>query len=79
MELNCISITTPQALHEALAEALHFPQWYGHNLDALYDCLTDLETPTFLTLMNFPSWAETFLEVFQEAAEENDLLHITIQ
>jgi RNAse (barnase) inhibitor barstar len=30
---------------EALAEigtALNFPAWYGHNLDALYDCLVDL-------------------------------------
>lgn len=26
----------------AIAEALEFPDWYGHNLDALYDCLTDL-------------------------------------
>ena len=23
-------------------EALHFPDWYGHNLDALYDCLLGL-------------------------------------
>ncbi|WP_229795280.1 barstar family protein [Saccharothrix coeruleofusca] len=26
----------------AIGEALEFPDWYGHNLDALYDCLTDL-------------------------------------
>ena len=24
------------------AAALSFPDWFGHNLDALYDCLTDL-------------------------------------
>ena len=24
-----------------LGEALHFPEWYGGNLDALHDCLTD--------------------------------------
>lgn len=24
-----------------LGGALHFPDWYGHNLDALHDCLTD--------------------------------------
>jgi RNAse (barnase) inhibitor barstar len=23
-------------------EVLHFPHWYGHNLDALGDCLHDL-------------------------------------
>jgi hypothetical protein len=26
----------------AIADALSFPDWFGHNLDALYDCLTDL-------------------------------------
>jgi|SRR4051812_25718327 RNAse (barnase) inhibitor barstar len=27
---------------EAIAAALSFPDWFGRNLDALYDCLTDL-------------------------------------
>ncbi|GAA1282315.1 barstar family protein [Saccharothrix xinjiangensis] len=26
----------------AIAEAMGFPDWFGHNLDALYDSLTDL-------------------------------------
>ena len=30
------------ALLERLAAALHFPDWFGGNWDALYDCLTDL-------------------------------------
>ena len=35
-------ISSREALHTALAEALPLPEWYGRNLDALMDCLTDL-------------------------------------
>lgn len=30
------------AVLDAIAAALAFPEWFGRNLDALYDCLTDL-------------------------------------
>nr|NLI49368.1 barstar family protein [Propionibacterium sp.] len=33
---------------DAVAAALAFPAHFGHNLDALWDCLTDLERPTAL-------------------------------
>jgi len=34
--------------HERVASALAFPGYYGRNLDALWDCLTDLVEPTVL-------------------------------
>ena len=30
-------------VHDYLKEQLQFPEYYGKNLDALHDCLTDLE------------------------------------
>ena len=30
-------------LHDYLKDRLSFPEYYGRNFDALYDCLTDLE------------------------------------
>lgn len=29
--------------HEYLKEALNFPDYYGNNFDALYDCLSELD------------------------------------
>ena len=63
----------------ALAAALHFPAYFGHNWDATYDCLTDLaggdDRPAvvlithgdrFLTGME-PEW-QTAQRVFADAA-----------
>ena len=35
-------VTSKTEALEAIGVALNFPAWYGRNLDALYDCLTDL-------------------------------------
>lgn len=34
-----------ETAHNYLAEQFDFPDYYGNNLDALYDCLTDLGDP----------------------------------
>ena len=40
-------------LHEYLKTAFQFPQYYGHNMDALWDCLyCSFEFPTIIVLKN---------------------------
>ena len=36
-------LTDAAQVHDYLKEMLEFPEYYGKNLDALHDCLTDLE------------------------------------
>ena len=69
--------------HTRLARGLGFPDWYGGNLDALYDCLTDLSEETTITLTNREALEESlgdgycrFWRVLEDAAEENPYLHI---
>lgn len=67
-----------EMLHDSLAVSLHFPYWYGRNLDALYDCLTDLGEETEIRFL-WKSVMETYLGeyvtsllgVIARAAEEN--------
>lgn len=40
--LNCEKLLQRKEAHRYLAETLDFPEYYGKNLDALYDCLTEL-------------------------------------
>ncbi len=36
------NVNSPEQLHDVLEEALPLPEYYGRNLDALYDILTSL-------------------------------------
>ena len=79
--INCCGLESPRALHRALAEALDFPDWYGCNLDALHDCLTEISGDIHLTLLHLDSlgiFANSFYRVLQDAVDENPHLQVTI-
>lgn len=44
--LDFCGLKTRKEIHEYLADKMEFPEYYGRNLDALYDCLTDISEPT---------------------------------
>lgn len=65
--------------HNYLMEALALPGYYGKNLDALYDCLTDLGE-TEIRFVNLDDAGDSYfakvLSVFREAQEDNPRLHL---
>ena len=75
------AISTREELHDALARELALPAWYGRNLDALYDCLTDLSVPTTIHVENWPEedYMQRALAVLRDAAEENELLQVRLE
>ena len=82
--LDVSACETAEDLHRVLAEGLHFPAWYGGNLDALHDCLTDLNEPTTLVVRSETALnellgrrANAFLRVLDDSAEENP--HLTVR
>ena len=40
--IDCSLIHTREELHTIFRDALRFPDWYGNNLDALHDCLSEI-------------------------------------
>lgn len=53
--LNACEINNKIALHAALAEQLDFPDWYGCNLDALYDLLSATSQPCAVVIQDAPA------------------------
>lgn len=73
-------VATKEAFLAAVGEALGFPDWYGHNWDALADCLTDLswmEADGYVIVLEradafaqaAPTDFATALSIFQDAAD----------
>lgn len=60
-------------LQEQLAAELNFPQWYGHNLDALHDCLTGLTAPVTIQVLHGNA-NPVLVQVLQDSAAENPTL-----
>lgn len=62
--------------HDYLKEALNLPDYYGKNLDALYDCLTEIECE--IELINADEVESDIIETFTDASRENDFLKFKI-
>lgn len=78
-------ITSKKVLHSYLAGELDFPEWYGENLDALYDCLTDITEETVIELINrsafhghLGKYAKAFEKMLRDAQEENENIKLII-
>ena len=83
--ISCLEISDKKALHTVFAEGLSFPEWYGGNLDALFDCLTGICEETKIVIDNFAaleenlgSYAAAFKKVMLKADEDNEKIRIEI-
>lgn len=69
--------TTKEGTHLYLKQVLNLPDYYGMNLDALYDCVSTM-TQTKLVLLHWDVMVECLgdyghllMKTLEEAAEEN--------
>ncbi|MBR6177045.1 MAG: barstar family protein [Bacteroidales bacterium] len=68
-----------EEIHKYLAEKFEFPDYYGGNLDALYDCLYEITTPTAVNIVNVADeYSEKIKNVIAAAEEENDNLAVFV-
>ena len=76
MILDGKNMTTRKDAHDEIARVLELPEYYGRNLDALWDMLTTTTGTAVLTgvagmLNALGSYGCKLLKTFYDAAEEN--------
>ena len=76
--LDGLEISSPEAVHDRFARVLDLPAWYGRNLDALFDCLTERREPVAVRLLHRDALEDrlgrrgrALVRLLRRAAEEN--------
>ncbi|MBR1690983.1 MAG: barstar family protein [Oscillibacter sp.] len=79
--IDGMTITGRERLHDVLERELPLPEWYGRNLDALYDCLTDLHEEVAVRVVHpevlsdiLGLYAQALRAVLSQACRENPRL-----
>ncbi|MBQ3379257.1 MAG: barstar family protein [Clostridia bacterium] len=77
------AVKSHEDIHTIFETSLKLPPWYGRNLDALYDCLTDMSESVTIQLKNLPALEAAMgarypalLRMLYDASEENHRITI---
>ncbi|MBA4347700.1 MAG: barnase inhibitor [Clostridiales bacterium] len=84
--LNARRMNTRERVHAHIKERMRLPEWYGNNLDALNDCLGNINKPTWIILRFAPDleralgdYGKKLNRVLLQAAEQNPNLRVTLR
>ena len=85
IRLNGAKMVDKAATHAYLKRKLSLPDYYGENLDALWDCLSTDVSPKKITidkpdliLKNLGDYGASLLKLFREIAAENGCIEVNI-
>jgi len=83
MQIICLDfreIESREELHDFLERNLELPEYYGRNLDALYDVLTEESEETVISVTGIDDetlgYFKACVSVLRDAARENDRLTV---
>lgn len=83
IKLDCKKLKNKEDFHRAIAEQMDFAHYYGNNLDALWDQLTQLEEfeikliNSKYLVFNLRKYGEDLIELFDDLKNESDKYKIS--
>jgi len=76
--LDAKKMLEKEKMHEYFAKKFDLPEYYGRNLDALFDCLCEINEPMLIKLKNEnfldDSAKESLTRLFRDVYNENNLV-----
>ena len=76
--LDAKKMLEKENMHEYFAKKFDLPEYYGKNLDALFDCLCEVNEPTLIKLKNEnaldSATKESLIQLFRDVCSENALV-----
>lgn len=86
VELNGRFMTDRASAHDHLQKQLQLPEYYGRNLDALFDLLTERTEPTDIIVLewaelelNLGGYAAALMDTLYDAARDNPVLKVQVK
>jgi ribonuclease inhibitor len=84
--LNGEKMTDKKVTHKYLKRKLKLPEYYGENLDALWDCLSTESNETNIIIVNTESitknlgfYGESLLHLLLEVCSENPKITVELR
>ena len=76
--LDAKKMVEKEKMHEYFAKKFDLPEYYGKNLDALFDCLCEINESTLIKLKNEnvldDGTKESLTRLFYDVCAENELV-----
>lgn len=76
--LDAKKMLEKEKMHEYFAKKFDLPEYYGRNLDALFDCLCEINEPTLIKLKNEDDLQgdtkESLIRLFHDVCNENEMV-----
>ena len=76
--LDAKKMLKKEKMHEYFAKKFDLPEYYGRNLDALFDCLCEINEPTLIKLKNEDTLQgdtkESLIRLFHDVCNENEMV-----
>ena len=78
VSLDAKKMVEKKKMHEYFAKKFDLPEYYGKNLDALFDCLCEINEPTLIKLKNEDALQsdtkESLIRLFHDVCNENEMV-----